>query len=49
MNDSDRRQIKDLGVFLGEESVFVRNWKNVLEKTEGRLEKWMWLFSPKHV
>lgn len=39
MNESDSRQIKDLGVFLGEESVFVRNWENVLEKTEGRLIK----------
>lgn len=41
MNDSGSWQIKDLGVFLGEEFVFVRNWENVLEKTEGRLKKWM--------
>lgn len=35
--------------FVSEESVFVRNWENILEKTEGRLKNGCGFFFSKHV
>ena len=38
-----RGGLKYLGVFLGDSTTEQRNWEGVLEKVEGRLEKWRWL------
>lgn len=35
---------KYLGVYLGDESMLQNIWEGVLEKTKGRLEKWIWLW-----
>ncbi|KAJ3587905.1 hypothetical protein NHX12_011500, partial [Muraenolepis orangiensis] len=34
---------KYLGVFLGKETVVLKNWEDVIEKIEGKLSKWKWL------
>lgn len=34
---------KYLGVFLGDDNAVSKNWDGVVEKTKGRLKKWMWL------
>lgn len=36
--------IKYLGVYLGDQDTVGKNWDNVLEKEEGRLKKWKWIF-----
>lgn len=33
--------MKYLGVYLGDQDTFVKNWDNILEKVEGRLKKWI--------
>lgn len=34
---------KYLGGFLGDRSVVLKNWENVLEEVKGRLLKWKWV------
>ncbi|KAI7804071.1 pol-like protein [Triplophysa rosa] len=36
---------KYLGVFLGDEATVKKNWEGLIEKIEGRLKKWKYLFS----
>uniref|UniRef100_A0AAQ6ILA1 Reverse transcriptase domain-containing protein n=1 Tax=Anabas testudineus TaxID=64144 RepID=A0AAQ6ILA1_ANATE len=38
-----RGEFKYLGVHLGNEESVNRNWAGVVEKVEGRLQKWRWL------
>ncbi|KAJ4945904.1 hypothetical protein JOQ06_023582, partial [Pogonophryne albipinna] len=35
--------LKYLGVFLGNKSIVLRNWEDVIGKIEGKLSKWRWL------
>ncbi|KAJ4939394.1 hypothetical protein JOQ06_028843 [Pogonophryne albipinna] len=35
--------LKYLGVFLGNKSIVLRNWEDVIGKIEGKLSKWKWL------
>ena len=35
--------LKYLGVFLGNTSIVLRNWEDVIGKIEGKLSKWRWL------
>ena len=35
--------LKYLGVYVGNEFIVKQNWEGVLEKVEGRLNKWKWL------
>ncbi|KAJ4946299.1 hypothetical protein JOQ06_023967, partial [Pogonophryne albipinna] len=37
--------LKYLGVFLGNKSIVLRNWEDVIGKIEGKLSKWRWLLS----
>ena len=36
--------LKYLGVHLGDPDTVKKNWDNVLEKVEGRLRQWRWIF-----
>ena len=35
--------IKYLGVYVGNDTFIQKNWEGILEKVEGRLNKWKWL------
>ena len=35
--------LKYLGVFLGNTSIVLKNWEDVIAKIEGKLSKWKWL------
>ncbi|MGH0181307.1 UNVERIFIED_CONTAM: hypothetical protein FKN15_010707 [Acipenser sinensis] len=37
--------LKILGVFLGNEQFMQQNWEGLLEKVQGRLQRWQWLLS----
>ncbi|KAI7801458.1 pol-like protein [Triplophysa rosa] len=37
--------IKYLGVYLGDASTQHKNWDGIMEKMEGRLQKWKWIYA----